>query len=181
MRSSVSFIIVIVNFTLAGCASAASPARLDYILSKPHGWVELTVVDEAIPAAPPEKDKQQNTPQPPKCHIAAEINREHFFSESLYPIGENPPYRLNTGYRFAVPLGRGKLVVNYSNCDVKDGKSIELSYKTTITVEEGNVTPVQFNGVNLTVGTNQENSNATLEEINNRLKKIESLVDHAKP
>lgn len=36
---------------LVACAASLPVERRDYILSRPHGWVEVTIADGGVPAA----------------------------------------------------------------------------------------------------------------------------------
>jgi hypothetical protein len=177
MRSTLIILSLIFNFAIVGCAKAVSPPRTDYILSKPHGWVEVTIKDEEIPAAPQEKGKEQTEPSPPYCSLTVYHNNERFLSESLYPIGDMPPYSLDTGFRFPLPAGEGQLELHYFGCDVAQEKSENLIQNAPVFIDEGHVTPINFDGTSISVGVNYENKTATLESIDTRLQKIETILE----
>lgn len=168
---------VILAFLHSGCAMAVSPSRESYILAKPHGWIELTVVDQQIPARPPGKEEDNPAPKPPWCKIRVEFNREDFLSDPLFPLGDTPPYYLDTGFRFAVPVGRGTLVVRYNDCRVQDGKLSDKRFVTQVEIQEGFITPVLLNGEDLMVGALTPNTKATLEEVNQRLINLQTHLN----
>ena len=182
MRSTFIILSLIFNFTFVGCANAVSVQRADYILSKPHGWVEVTVNDEDIPAAPHKKGKEQTEPSPPHCTIIIYHNSERFLSETLYPIGNMPPYRLDTGFRFPLPAGEGQLELHYFGCDIAQENPDNiipnsLIQSSPVFIDERHVTPVNFDGTAISVGVNYKNRTVTLESIDTRIQKIETILE----
>ena len=177
MRCTLIIFSIILSFTFVGCAKAVSPPRAAYILSKPHGWAEVTVKDEEIPAAPQEKGKEQTEPNPPYCSLTVYHNNERFLSETLYPVGDLPPYKLDTGFRFPLPAGEGQLALHYFGCDVAQEKSDSIIQSSPVFIDERHVTPINFDGTSISVGVNYENKTATLESIDTRIQKIETILE----
>lgn len=163
---------LIFNILFTGCAHAVSSARKAYITANDHGWIELTVVDKEIPAKQLKEGETPGEPKPPTCHINVQLNNESFLSETIHPAGKQPPYSVRTGYRFAVPEDQYLLKLQYSGCHGKQPLSQELSIEIT----ESHVTPLQFDGTTLSAEHNVRDGEITLEEIDERLRKIEQAV-----
>ncbi len=167
----------ILNFALISCASAdISKSRSAYITSRDHGWIELSVNDNAIPPRPPYENEKDYTPTPPYCSITVKLNNEQFISEKVYPFGQQPPYSLATGFRFPVPVGDFKMDVIYSGCRFAEDGESSFAYTAHVNIVKDFVTPVRFDGSYLAVGNQTENSSVTLEDINERLDQIERNV-----
>jgi len=177
MRYSMIIISIILNFTFVGCAKAISPPRADYILSKPHGWLEVTIKDEEIPAVPQEKGKEKTGPIPPYCSLTVYHNNERFITESLDPVGDQPPYKLDTGFRFPLPSGAGEIELIYSGCEPDQEEPQSIKQKFSVFIDEGHVSPISFDGNVVAVGVNYENKTANFESIDKRLRKIETILE----
>lgn len=159
----------------SGCANAnVSRNREAYILSQPHGWIEITVKDSSVPSALPPKDlepdkKAEWVPRPPSCSFIIKLNNERFLYETIFPFGENPPYEVNTGFRFPVPIGEFELSIHYMGCDIESDEMTSISFSSTVHVTEDMVTPVSFNGDAVVIDDAVENSEITLKDIYNKL------------
>jgi len=174
-RASLVLLMLLALLSTSGCASAASPAREAYILAKPHGWLDVTIEDKAVPAKP-KKEKNESLPEPVPCYLTVAVNGEEYLSEQLYPMGENPPYNINTGFRFAVPVGNSKITISYNSCKVEGKVMTKFNVSAFAIIEEKMVTPVLFDGNSLSLGEVASNKVITLESIDNRLKSIESVI-----
>lgn len=178
MQLAFTIFLLIVNFVLAGCAGAVSLPREAYILAQDHGWIEITVVDAAVPPAPPSEDEKDYRIGPPSCRVDVLVNGERFLTERVYPVGDQPPYRVETGFRFPVPVGQLTLHVDYSWCDIgDDGKPSSVSVMTPIEVREGLVSPIIFDGLSLFVEGLRDDQAVTLEKLDTRLNRIERLLE----
>lgn len=174
MNKWMIFLPVILNFLVISCASAGiSESRTAYIMSRDHGWIELSINDNAIPPRPPGEKEQNYMPTPPYCSVTVSINNEEFIRESVYPYGEQPPYRLNTGFKFPVPTGDYNVEVIYSGCRFAAEGQSAFKYTAHVNIAKNYVTPLQFDGNYVSVGNQFENTQITLEDINNRLNEIE--------
>ena len=164
-----------------GCARAISPGREAYILAHDHGWVELSVVDSNIPASLPPKDKDERKTwkpgAPESCTISAKLNREEFLRDQVYPVGENAPYHVDTGFRFPAPVGEQVLEVTYSGCDVRDGEPTVIHLNSAITIRDNLVVPILFDGDLLSAAAPEQNHLVTLDDIDARLRHIEGAVE----
>ena len=164
------FLLFYILFT--GCAHAVSSARKAYITANDHGWIELTVVDKEIPAKELKEGETPGEHEPPTCHITVQLNNESFLSETIQPAGKQPPYSIHTGYRFAAPEGEYLLELQYSICHGKQPLSQELGIEVT----ESHVSPLHFDGTILTSKKSLPDGSITLEEIDDRLRKIEQAL-----
>lgn len=173
-RYTMALFIVILT-SVYGCATAASPAREAFILAKSHGWVDIKVEDNTIPAKPMGEGNKYQL-EPVSCNLTLTINGEIYLSEQLYPLGENPPYSINTGFRITVPTGNSKIVLSYNSCKVNESQISNISTSMHIIVEENMVTPIMFDGSLLSAGEVEKNKVVTLESIDERLKSIESRL-----
>ena len=162
----------------AGCAKAnISRSREAFILSQPHGWIELTISDANVPAQlPPENIKPEELakwkPKPPLCYLTIRINNERFLYETIFPFGQEEPYEVDTGFRMPAPVGEFDLIIEYSNCDIDDDKMTDVSIRSNITIIEGKVTSIAFDGEKLTFEGTKENDKVTLEDIYNKLDEL---------
>lgn len=172
---SLTFALVI-TLSFVSCAKAVSPSRMAYITAKDHGWIEFSLLDYDIPAALPSENEVDDSPKPPYCSIVIKLNEEEFVSEEVFPLGDQPPYSIDTGFRFPAPAGIFRLSVVYSGCDIEDDEEIQIVLDATVEVRKNFVTPVHFDGSSLIVEALVENEVVTLEDIDNQLRKIEQLL-----
>ena len=166
------FYYLILNILFTSCAHAVSSERKAYITANDHGWIELTVIDKGIPAKELKEGETPGEPEPPTCHISVQLNNEFFLSETIHPAGKQPAYSVHTGFRFIAPEGEYLLALQYSGCH---GKPI-ISQEKNIAITESHVTPLQFDGEALSAKQSVPDGEITLEEIDDRLRKIEEAV-----
>ena len=177
MRATVAILVVVVNFAIVGCANAVSPPREAYILAREHGWLDITVSDPDVPAAPPTDDQKDYRIQPPSCRLSVYLNEERFLSEAISPVGDQPPYRVETGFRFAAPVGQAALRIEYFGCDVVEGKGSGVSDSTLVEIRQDLVVPIIFDGLSMFVEGLREDEAVTLEKLDTRLDRIERLLE----
>ena len=172
MRNILTSALLGTLLTTSGCATAVSPAREAYILAKSHGWVEITINDTSVPARPPREGDEKEYPV--SCYLSVNVNHENYLRDELYPIGENPPYSIKSGFRIAVPEGVSNIEFTYGGCKVVKNEVTNHTVETTVSIQEGWVTPIAFDGSSFAVGMSEPNQAVTLESIDDRLKNIES-------
>jgi hypothetical protein len=146
------------------CASTLQERR-DYILAHPHGWVELSLADRAVPQVPESDDEPDTLVRPDSCSVEVLLDREPFVYGSAYPVGDTPPYSAATGFRFPAPVGPALLAVQYRGCDVADGKASVASAELSIGVEENRVVEVHFDGAALAADPPRDDTVVTLDDI----------------
>ena len=146
------------------CASTVDQRR-DYILAHPHGWVEITIDDAAVPQVPESDEKQAALIRPERCTVSVELDREPFVYGSAYPAGDTPPYAAKTGFRFPAPVGAAELKLEYGGCRVRSSERSEVVTQIPIAVEAGRVTEVRFDGTQLTALPARDDAVVTLDDI----------------
>jgi hypothetical protein len=164
MSTRTGRLIPVIVIATAACA-ATLEARTDYILAHPHGWVELSLHDVAIPSIPTSEPKSNQFVRPDSCDVEISLNREPLAWGQAYPVGEQPPYSVETGFRFPAPVGPALFSVTYSGCDVEKAQSTKTTAQLNVAVEEGRVTEVHFNGTDLVADSPRDNSVVTLDDI----------------
>jgi len=180
-------ICLLIPVFLFGCAKKVvaniSEDRRAFILSQPHGWIEIELMDNNIPSVikPAEltaKESAEWKPSPPSCFLLVRLNNEKFLYEDIFPFGASPPYIVETGFRFPAPIGTFKLEIYYGGCDVelKDGEPKQASRTliSKIEVNEGWVTKVFTSGDSITIDPPIENNVITLDDV---YKKLENITD----
>jgi len=176
IHSTIMALIMVIS--VSGCARAnVSKSREAYILSQPHGWIKITVTDENVPSDLPPKDlpadkKEHLEPKPPSCSFIVKLNNERFLYESIFPFGNEPPYIVDTGFRFPAPVGNFEIIIQYQGCDIENEEMTTLSFSYAISVDENMVTPISFDGESFSIGDIEENSVITLEDIYQEIKQI---------
>jgi hypothetical protein len=151
--------------TPLACASVQVERR-DYILAHPHGWVEVTIEDLAVPLVPPDEDSESKEwTAPYACGVEIHLDREPFVDAWAYPTGEVAPFAVRTGFRFPAPLGTQTLRVAYGSCRIEAGVPATVDLELPIQVEEGRVSEVRFDGSRLTALPIRDDAVVTLEDI----------------
>ncbi len=187
MRIPIILICLLIPISLFGCAKKVvaniSDDRKAYILSQPHGWIEIELTDNNIPSTikPAELTAEESAewkPSPPSCFLLVRLNNEKFLYEDIFAFGASPPYMVETGFRFPSPIGAFKLEIYYGGCDVevKDGKPEKASHKliSDIEVIEDWVTTVFTDGDVITIDPPRANTVITIDDV---YKKLEKLSD----
>jgi hypothetical protein len=156
---------MVVALAFAACASSLPIERREYILSRPHGWIELEVEDVAIPMVPFDDEKPNELMRPEYCNVGVRLDREPFIEGYVYPDGEAAPFRIRSGFRFPVPVGTISLSVTYGGCDVAEGRIVPVELAVEVPIAESLVTDLAFDGATLAVGTPRADDAVTLERI----------------
>ncbi len=181
MRNTI-ITVILLNFFIVGCGQAEiTQPRLDYILAQDHGWVELDIEDNEVSANFSKNDKGEITgPHAPSCYISIKVNNEPFIRESIFTSGDEPPYKVKTGFRFPVPTGISMLDLYYSGCaetDKEGERRSTTSIELTIDIEM--VSSITFDGTDLLLNEIEPNQIVTLEDIDNKLQQLnEKLGDN---
>jgi hypothetical protein len=156
--------IAVVALAFAACAASLPIERREYILSRPHGWIELEVEDSAIPLVPLSEEDPKLV-RPSSCYLEVLLDREPFFGGHLYPDGEAEPFRVRSGFRFPAPVGTAAISSSYAGCAMRDGKEAIVEYQAEVPVADSMVTDVRFDGSVLHVGAPRADTAVTLERI----------------
>jgi hypothetical protein len=152
---------------LVGAAACASTSieRREYILAHPHGWVELSLDDRAVPLVPESEEKPDSLVRPESCSVYVSLDREPFVSGSVYPVGDAPPFAADSGFRFPAPLGPALVTVEYAGCDVAGDERSSVTTELYVAVEENRVVEVHFDGEALRADPPREDRVVTLEDV----------------
>jgi hypothetical protein len=113
-------------FPVTSCAKSIPIERRDYILSKPHGWINLTITDTSIPNVKVINDNIISFEKPTYCTISVKVNGEKFIILDVFPDGPEAPYSVNSGFRFPVPVGEQNLAISYSGCRVDEKSETKI-------------------------------------------------------
>ena len=128
---------LLIVFPTASCAKSLPIERRDYILSKPHGWINLTIIDMSIPNVKVIKDDKSFFEKPRYCTVSAKINGENYFVLDVFPDGPEAPYSVNSGFRFPITVGEQNITINYSGCRVDEKYETKgLESLTLIKIDE---------------------------------------------
>ncbi|OGQ94555.1 MAG: hypothetical protein A2521_05145 [Deltaproteobacteria bacterium RIFOXYD12_FULL_57_12] len=175
------FLIILVTLSLgtASCSAAVSRSREEYILSRDHGWIELSFEDAAIPGVPRDPKKDDFTLVAPYCSLSVSINNEPYLRETIYPFGEEPPFIVDSGFRFPVPVGEFTMVLTYSGCypQVDEEKEQPKVVRLTTVIEKNMVARLAYDNGELYSEGIVENTVVTLDNIYHRLEAL-SKEDH---
>jgi len=160
------FLLAAMLLPTAACAATSFEGeQRDYILSRPHGWVELEIADEAVPMVPSSDEAPNDVVRPDSCDVEVRLDREPFAWTTVYPSGDRAPYIVESGLRFPAPVGPSLLSVDYSKCDVEAGKQSSTKAQLYIAVPESKVVEVYFDGSALAADPPREDSVVTLDDI----------------
>ncbi len=168
-------------FTGCGVKAEVSTSRRSYIIANEHGWVEIELKHDEIEAILEKDDDEE--PAKPSCWFGLQVNHEEFVLERITPFGEEPPYKVDTGFRFPIPVGKLVVELFYTGCSGysvlsdPEGKEKMVKNKLDITkqieIKENMVTKLYFDGYELVDDGIFPNKKTTLDDIDERLKNIE--------
>lgn len=149
MNAKTSIALAALVLVARSAPAQTSQERRDYILAHPHGWIEITLDDRAIPQVPSEDEDHPGLVKPHSCSLHVELGGEPFLRGTVYPLGDQAPYTAKSGFRFPAPVGSTKLRVGYAGCDVEGEKRATVEAEAPIVVEESRVTRIEFDGSKL--------------------------------
>jgi len=159
--------LVVVLAGAVACAATLDRDRSDYILAHPHGWVEVSIADSAVPQVPSSRSEGEPVQwlRPESCSLEVRLDREPYVHNAVYPTGAQPPYSVKSGFRFPAPVGPALLTVIYEDCD-HDGDAVSSNTaQLYIAVEQSRVVEVHFDGTDLVADPPRDNSVVTLDDI----------------
>lgn len=166
-----TILILSLVFPAASCARSLPIERRDYILSRPHGWINLTIIDASIPNVKVIKDDKSFFEKPSYCTVSAKINGENYFALDVFPDGPEAPYSVNSGFRFPVPVGDQNLTITYSGCRVNEKYETKgLESLTVIKIDENTDYEFFFEHDGFVFAQERESEEVTLKQIMDLLK-----------
>jgi hypothetical protein len=113
-----------------------------------NGWVEVSVVDERVPADPIAK-LAGHPAQPPTCTLEVELDGTTVLSELLRPKGSSPPYSVRSTFQFPVAAGEYEAGVTYSGCRSFGHRQDSVRAAIRIPVHGRQTTRIRFDGARL--------------------------------
>jgi len=167
----IAMLLALVN--APGCASAQEVApREGYILAHDHGWVELAILDDAIPVYTSTDESGVAVRRvPDECAVRITLNSEPFLHGPLYPAGSSEPYRVDSGFRFPAPVGLFSTELAYSGC--RGSAEADREFPFYLTVASGQVTLISFDGDAVEARSPTPDEAVTLQSLDARLDRIE--------
>jgi hypothetical protein len=140
------FLSLLALVPLTSCASSLPVERRDYILARPHGWIELTIADSNIPEIlSKDEDGKEVRLRPYSCSVVVEVNSELYMDLSVYPDGAQAPFSVQSGFRIPVPTGDHTIELGYRGYRVDpSGERANLQSTMEISVHEDMVTDIAF-------------------------------------
>lgn len=133
-----------VNSSGPGARTLANPAPAD------NGWIEIAVLDETIGCAGSKSGQGPGLPcQPPVCSLEVKLDKKQYAHEQMSAFGDKPPFKVDTGFRFAAPAGELALEMIFiclsPGQPVRDLNASVVA-EMPIEVRKGMVTELMFDG-----------------------------------
>ena len=149
-RSARSLALALGGTALLSCAASLDQSRREYILSRPHGWLELSLLDRAVPDVARDENEPQQRARPDSCVIELRVDREPFFRMDVFPTGERAPYQVDSGFRVPAPVGAQHIEVAYRGCDESQpGDRSEVGAELELALPENQVIELHYDGERL--------------------------------
>jgi len=143
LRSSALIALALAVCSCSRLEAPKPPAR--GVEAARSGWVEFALVDHRVPADPVEK-RAGRPAQPPRCVLAVDLDGESVLSEMIRPMGDEPPYSVESLFRFPAPPGEHAAVVYYSGCRTFDNRLDSVEAALRISIRSHHVTRIRFDG-----------------------------------
>jgi hypothetical protein len=155
---------------ITACANSLQIERRDYILSKPHGWISLSITDLEIPnILDPETKKLV---KPSRCYLSVLANSEMFLSAPLYPDRSESPYSITSGFRFPIPTGPQNLEIEYSGCKASEkGSTSDIKSTIKLNISNDMVYEIKYASETFSLESEIPDEEVTLKEIYEAVKK----------
>jgi hypothetical protein len=112
------------------------------------GWVEITVVDEGVPADPIAKLAGRPA-HPPECTLEVELDGATVLSERLRPTGSSPPYSVRSTFELPVAAGEYDANITYTGCRSVGQQQDSVRVGMRIPVHGRQTTRIRFDGAHL--------------------------------
>jgi len=113
-----------------------------------NGWVEITVVDERVPADPIAK-LAGHPAQAPECTLEVELDGTTVLSELLHPTGSSPPYSVRSIFELPVAAGEYDAGITYTGCRSVGPQQDSVRAGMRIPVHGRRTTRIRFDGAHL--------------------------------
>jgi len=172
MRHMPKALILLTLMLCAGCAkpSDISDARRDHILAGPHGWIDLTLHAPAAASAPGSTDAAGLTKN---CTIIFTVDGEPLIDERG-DLAQADAAKSPLGYRFVAPAGALHTELAISGC-----VAVPLPLLLPLTLDNGKLAQLEFDGQRLSVASMQAWEPATLEVVHGEVTALHRSGDAA--
>ena len=151
----------LILMTLMLCAGCAKPsdisvARRDHILAGPHGWIDLTLHAPVAASAPASKEAGGLDKT---CAISFTVDGEPLIDERG-DLAQADAAKSPLGYRFVAPAGALRTELAITGC-----VAAPLPLMLPLTLDNGQLALLEFDGRRLSVAAKRAWEPATLEAV----------------
>jgi hypothetical protein len=148
MRRPDGLRLLLIAALAAGCAVTGERDAPREAELAANGWIDFAVRDFDVPPDP-FVQMADGTVQPPSCQLTVTLDGRPVFSQMLEPRGARPPYRVESGFRIAVPPGDYGAAIIYSGCRSHERGLDSVEVELQIAVRRHQVTRIRFDGARL--------------------------------
>jgi hypothetical protein len=172
MRHLPKTLILLTLMLCVGCAkpSDISVARRDHILAGPHGWIDLTLHAPVAASAPASKEVAGLDKN---CTIVFTVDGEPLIDERG-DLAQADAAKSPLGYRFVAPAGALRTELAISGC-----VAAPLPLLLPLTLDNGKLAVLEFDGQRLSVASTQAWEPATLEAVRGEVTALHRSGDTA--
>jgi hypothetical protein len=132
----------------SGCSATSEAPITPLVESFPNGWIDFSMRDVDVPPDP-FAQLAAGAIKPPSCELTMTLDGRPVYAQTLEPRGAEPPYRVESGFRVAVPPGDYGAAVTYTGCRTHDRGLDSVEVELPIAVRRRQVTRVRFDGARL--------------------------------
>jgi hypothetical protein len=156
-------LVLVLGLLCSGCGKAGmSDARMSHLLAADHGWLDLTVVSTVPAGAKP-------TAVQGGCALSLTVNGEQVLRESGDYVAAAAQGN-SLGYRFPVPAGKLKLMLDLAGCGTPKSRTLHQSF----TVSKDQLQSLTLQDGVLRAGEHSEYQPASLDELRAQLKSVDA-------
>ena len=159
-----NLVLIFMSVILAGCTmqvsvssgpigggSGAAPRSDSFQLKGDNfGWIEVAVINENVQCPDAGMEEKESPCPPPQCLLEVRLNKEPLSMQQMSAFGEEPPFRVDAGFRFPAPPGAHDVSMAFLCSSDPDSaaKSIggQVHATSTIEVRKQTVTSLEFDG-----------------------------------
>jgi hypothetical protein len=170
MRLRARSLLLLSLLAFAACTKA-SDARRDYLLARPHGWIDLTLHAPA-PAAAASAAAGKEPAASSDCRIAFAVNGETLLEESgdlaSADAAKNP-----LGYRVVAPAGSLDGELEITGCVPRWRQALP------ITLDKDHLARLEFDGRHLAVASTEAYAPVTLDAVHGDVAQLQARGEAA--
>jgi hypothetical protein len=166
MRLPTRSLLLLSLLAFAACTKA-SDARRDYLLARPHGWIDLTLHAPSNNTATASAAAGAKRSSPAGCRIEFSVNGEPLLDESgdlaNADTAKNP-----LGYRVVAPAGDLNAELTITGCVQA------LRQALPVLLEKDHLARLEFDGRHVTVASTEAYMPVTLEAVRSDLAQLQA-------